>query len=132
MADPTDDVFRVLADPTRRRILDLLAEHGTLSVGQLAAQFPDLVVSGISKHLMALRSAGLVTATRRGRHRLYRIDAEGLSRALAPWVAKYEAYWSGSLEALRSLAESPDPSVADTSASKAGNAGARSSGASPV
>ncbi len=101
-----DDAFRVLADPTRRRILDLLAEHGVRSVGQLAAEFPELVASGISKHLMALRAAGLVTATREGRSRLYRIDPAGFAHAFAPWVAKYEAYWASSLETLRTLAES--------------------------
>jgi DNA-binding transcriptional ArsR family regulator len=107
--DADDDVFRVLADPTRRRILDLLAEHEVRSVSQLAAEFPDLVSSGISKHLMALRAAGLVTATREGRNQLYRIDAGGFARALGPWLAKYELYWSGSLEALRDLAESSEP-----------------------
>lgn len=107
MPESGEDVFRVLADPTRRRILDLLAEHGVRSVSELAAEFPDLVASGISKHLMALRAAGLVTATRRGRNQLYRIDADGFTRALGPWLARYEAYWSGSLEALRALAESP-------------------------
>jgi DNA-binding transcriptional ArsR family regulator len=107
--DAGEDVFRVLADPTRRRILDLLAEHGVRSVSQLAAAFPDLVTSGISKHLMAMRAAGLVTATREGRHQLYRIDADGFARALGPWLTKYEAYWSGSLEKLRTLAESSDP-----------------------
>lgn len=109
VVDPGDDVFRVLADPTRRRILDILAERGVRSVGQLASEFPDLVTSGISKHLMALRSAGLVTATRQGRRQLYRIDPNGFSRALGPWVAKYEAFWSGSLDALRALAEAPQP-----------------------
>jgi DNA-binding transcriptional ArsR family regulator len=104
-----EDVFGVLADPTRRRILDLLVEHEVLSVSQLAAEFPDLVASGISKHLMALRAAGLVTAAREGRNQLYRIDAGGFARALGPWLAKYEAYWSGSLEALRILAETPEP-----------------------
>jgi DNA-binding transcriptional ArsR family regulator len=108
VTDAGEDVFGVLADPTRRRILDLLAEHQVRSVSQLAAEFPDLVASGISKHLMALRAAGLVTATRQGRNRLYRIDADGFARALGPWVAKYEAYWSGSLEALRALAESSE------------------------
>lgn len=108
MPSRSDELFRVLADPTRRRILDLLAERGTASVGQLAAEFPDLVASGISKHLMALRAAGLVTATRQGRNRLYRIDAEAFARALAPWLAKYEAYWSAALGRLRDLAESPD------------------------
>ncbi len=100
-----EDVFGVLADPTRRRILDLLAERGTLTVGELAAEFPDLVASGISKHLMGLRAAGLVSATEQGRQRLYRIDADALSDALAPWLARYEPYWSAALERLRDLAE---------------------------
>ncbi len=105
MPSTSDDLFRALSDPTRRRILDLLAERGTLTVSQLAAEFPDLVVSGISKHLMGLRAAGLVTATRHGRQRLYRIDADALTAALAPWLAKYERYWSAALERLRDLAE---------------------------
>lgn len=98
----------MLADPTRRRILDLLAERGTLSVSELAAEFPDLVTSGISKHLMALRATGLVIATREGRNRFYHIDADRFARALAPWLARYEAYWSASLDTLRDLAESTD------------------------
>lgn len=110
MAPSTNDLFRALADPTRRRILDLLAEHGTLTVSQLAAEFPDLVASGISKHLMGLRAEGLVTATRQGRQRLYRIDADALAAVLAPWLAKYEPYWSTALERLRDLAEGRDPS----------------------
>ena len=105
----SDDLFRALADPTRRRILDLLAERGTLTVGQLAAEFPDLVSSGISKHLMGLRAAGLVTATRQGRQRLYRIDAAAMAAALAPWLAKYEPYWSAALGRLRDLAEGREP-----------------------
>lgn len=105
----TDDLFKGLADPTRRRILDLLAEHGTLTVGELAAEFPDLVASGISKHLMVLRAAGLVTATRRGRQQIYSINAEVLADALAPWLAKYEPYWSDALERLRDAAEGEDP-----------------------
>jgi DNA-binding transcriptional ArsR family regulator len=108
VSDRSDELFRVLSDPTRRRILDLLAERGTLSVSQLAAEFPDLVTSGISKHLMALRAAQLVIATRRGRNQLYHVDADGFSQALGPWLAKYEAYWSISLNRLRDLAESPD------------------------
>jgi DNA-binding transcriptional ArsR family regulator len=107
-ADSSDELFRVLADPTRRRILDLLADHGTQTVGELAAQFPGLVASGISKHLMALRATGLVTAARQGRNQLYAIDAEAMSRALAPWLARYEAYWTGALARLRDVATNPD------------------------
>ena len=109
MPSSGDNLFRALADPTRRRILDLLAEHGTLTVGEIVAAFPDLVASGISKHLMFLRAAGLVTAARRGRQRLYRIDAGGLSDVLAPWLAKYEPYWSDALERLRAVAEARPP-----------------------
>lgn len=98
-------LFRILADPTRRRILDLLAERGPLTVGEVAAEFPALVTSGISKHLMALRAAGLVSATRRGRHQVYHINAGTLGDVMAAWLAKYEPYWSGALQRLRDLAE---------------------------
>jgi DNA-binding transcriptional ArsR family regulator len=100
----TDDLFRALADPTRRRILDLLAERGRATVGELAGQFPGLVASGISKHLMALRAARLVTASRQGRHQIYAIDADVLTRALRPWLARYEAYWAGALSRLSDAA----------------------------
>jgi DNA-binding transcriptional ArsR family regulator len=70
----SDTLFRTLADPTRWRILDLLAERGPMNVGQLASAFPDLVVSGISKHVMGLRAAGLVSADRHGRQQIYRLE----------------------------------------------------------
>jgi len=76
-----------------------------MTVGELAAQFPNLVVSGISKHLMGLRQAGLVSATPQGRRQLYRLNAESFAAALAPWLAKYESYWSAALDQLRRLAE---------------------------
>jgi DNA-binding transcriptional ArsR family regulator len=109
MPDHSDTLFWILGDSTRRRILDLLAERGPLTVGQLAAEFPDLVASGISKHLMSLRAAGLVSATRRGREQIYQLEADVLAAGLAPWVAKYERYWSSALERLRDLAERREP-----------------------
>ncbi len=105
MSGDSDALFRILADPTRRLILDLLAERGPLTVGQLAAEFPDLVTSGISKHLMSLRAAGLVSATRRGRQQIYHLESDAFAAALSPWIAKYERYWSAALERLRALAE---------------------------
>jgi len=104
-ADPTDVLFKVLADPTRRHILDLLAERGPLNVTQLAAEFPDLVTSGISKHLMGLRSAGLVRASRDGRKQIYCLDGGAITEAIAPWLMKYDRFWSEALERLRELAE---------------------------
>ena len=85
-------------------MLDLLQERGSLTVGELAAAFPDLVASGISKHLMTLRAAGLVVAQKEGRHQRYRIDEPGLAAAFGPWVARYEAHWTAALEALRDAA----------------------------
>ena len=105
MSGDSDALFRILADPTRRLILDLLAERGPLTVGQLAAEFPDLVTSGISKHLMSLRAAGLVCATRQGRQQIYHLESDAFAAALSPWIAKYERYWSSALERLRALAE---------------------------
>ena len=103
--DPTDALFKILADPTRRRILDLLAERGALNVTELADEFPDLVSSGISKHLMGLRSSGLVHARRDGRQQIYVLDRAQFARRLAPWLKKYDRFWGGALERLRDLAE---------------------------
>jgi DNA-binding transcriptional ArsR family regulator len=109
MPGDSDTLFRILGNATRRRILDLLAERGPLTVGQLAGEFPDLVASGISKHLMSLRAAGLVSATRRGREQNYQLEPDALAAGLAPWIAKYERYWSGALERLRDLAQRYEP-----------------------
>ena len=105
----SDRLFRALAAPTRRRILDLLAEHGQLTVGEIATAFPELVASGISKHLMELRAAGLVYASRHGRQQIYRIDGPAFADALVPWLALYEPYWTNALERLRDLAEGARP-----------------------
>lgn len=104
--DATGTLFRMLADPTRRRILDLLSEHGELTVGELAAHFPELVPSGISKHLMALRAANLVTAAKVGRTQHYRLDAAAFSAALAPWLARHEPHLVAALGRLATLVTS--------------------------
>src|SRR5215475_2653015 len=105
MSSSSDRLFWILADPTRRLILDLLAERGPLSVGQLASEFPGLVASGISKHLMSLRAGGVVSATRRGRQQIYQLEPDVLAAGLTPWIAKYERYWTPVLERLGELAE---------------------------
>ena len=101
----TDALFRILADPTRRRILDLLAERGPLNVSDLATEFPDLVTSGISKHLMGLRAAGLVHANREGRQQIYALEVGAMRDTLTPWLKKYDRFWNQALERLRDLAE---------------------------
>lgn len=101
-------VFEVLAEPHRRRILDLLRDRerpvGEL-VDMLRASQP-----AVSKHLRVLRDAGLVEARVDAQRRLYRVRAEPL-RQLDDWLAPYRAMWASRLDALEShLAEmDPDP-----------------------
>ncbi|HET7657748.1 MAG TPA: metalloregulator ArsR/SmtB family transcription factor, partial [Bacillales bacterium] len=100
------DLFHALGDNTRRTIMDLLAEHEELTVKQLSEHFPDLVRSGISKHLMQLRKYNLVYSTKHGREQLYKINPEAVRQVLKPWVEKYEKYWDESLSRLKKAAES--------------------------
>jgi DNA-binding transcriptional ArsR family regulator len=78
-----DRVYRAISDPTRRRILDLLA-HGEQSVGWLVARFP-FSQPAVSQHLRVLREAGLVRVRRQGRLRLYSIDPRPL-RVVHGWT----------------------------------------------
>ena len=89
--------FEVLAEPTRRRILDLLREEErpvNVLVGRL-----DLSQPGVSKHLKVLREAGLVEVRQDAQRRLYRVRAEPLAEIEA-WLAPYRRLWAGTLDAL--------------------------------
>ena len=97
--------FDVLAEPTRRRILDLLSQ-GELPVGDLVATL-DISQPGVSKHLRVLREAGLVEARTDAQRRIYRVRPEPLAEVDA-WLAPYRAHWSARLDALeRHLEENP-------------------------
>ncbi len=90
-------IFEALADENRRRILDLLAD-GERPVGDLV----DLVAlsqPSVSRHLKALRGAGLVESRALGQRRLYRVVPEPL-RAVDHWLAPYRRQWAGPLNAL--------------------------------
>lgn len=91
------DAFAVLAEPTRRRILDLLRREeqsvGAL-VGALAVSQPTL-----SKHLKVLRESGFVSCRTAAQQRIYRIEP-GPLRALDEWLAPYRLLWSTHLDAL--------------------------------
>jgi DNA-binding transcriptional ArsR family regulator len=97
-----DQVFRAIADPTRREILSLL-RGGQRSVGELAGNFRTSRPA-ISKHLRLLRSAGLVTTHRRGTSSLCGLNAKPL-RAVNDWLQDYQAFWSESLRQLKSYVE---------------------------
>jgi DNA-binding transcriptional ArsR family regulator len=91
------EVFRAVADPTRRALLDLLADRER-SVADLAEPF-DMSLPAISQHLKVLREAGLVARRREGRRRLYRLEPRPL-RAVSEWVEHYERFWRGRLASL--------------------------------
>jgi DNA-binding transcriptional ArsR family regulator len=98
----TEATFQVLADPTRRAVLDLLRK-GTQPAGEIARAFP-VSRPAISKHLRLLRRAHLVQERREGRHRLYQLNAEPL-KAVNAWVEQYRAFWQTSLTNLKSFVE---------------------------
>lgn len=95
---PTDlAVLEVIAEPTRRRILDAVRE-GERSVNELVAEV-GMHQPGVSRHLKVLREAGLVEVRRDAQRRLYRLRAEPL-RELDAWLEPYRAEWAGKLDAL--------------------------------
>jgi DNA-binding transcriptional ArsR family regulator len=98
------DAFAAAAEPTRRRILQLLARRPQI-VTDLASQF-DVTRSAISQHLGVLADAGLVSAEQHGRQRLYRVELDGVRRL----QREIESFWTAELDQLaadaRRLADS--------------------------
>jgi len=90
-------VFAALADPTRRRLLELLAT-GERSAGELAAEF-DISRPGVSRHLRVLREAGLVEVRQEAQRRIYSLRPEALIE-VDEWLADYRALWQSRLDAL--------------------------------
>lgn len=92
-----DAAFTLLADPGRRRILDLL-RTGERSVGELCAALP-ISQPGVSKQLRLLREAGLASARVDAQRRLYRLEPEPL-RDLDRWLEPYRGFWTDRMDAL--------------------------------
>ncbi|HYM40806.1 MAG TPA: metalloregulator ArsR/SmtB family transcription factor [Thermoplasmata archaeon] len=92
------DVFDAVAHPVRRKVLDLLA-LGPRNAGEIAARFPRLTQPGVSRHLKVLRDAHVVDVTIHAQERIYALNAKGLAD-LYEWVAKYQAMWPETLDAL--------------------------------
>ena len=98
-------VFHAIADPTRRAILDRLREGGQ-AVNEIAGCF-EVSRPAISKHLRVLHEANLVTETRRGRNRIYKLNAEPL-RDLEKWLDHYRRFWALNLLSLKNHVESKE------------------------
>jgi DNA-binding transcriptional ArsR family regulator len=89
--------FSALADPTRQRIVEMLA-GGALCAGDIAGRF-DLSPPAISQHLKTLRTAGLVKVRAEAQKRIYELDPKGVAE-LSDWVAHIRAFWTPRLDAL--------------------------------
>jgi DNA-binding transcriptional ArsR family regulator len=95
--DQLGRTFAALADPTRRAILDRLAE-GDATVNELADPFP-ISVQGVSKHLKVLERAGLITRGRTAQLRPSRLRGAALKDA-AEWLDRYRRFWAESFDRL--------------------------------
>lgn len=94
--------FELLADPTRRRVLDELLQ-GETSVGELVERL-GMNQPAVSKQLRSLREAGLATVRVDKQRRFYRLRAEGL-REIDEWLAPYRAFWEDRLDAMERTLE---------------------------
>jgi DNA-binding transcriptional ArsR family regulator len=100
-----NDIFRALADPTRRAIFDKLA-RGAMNASALREGM-DISQPAVSQHLSVLRNAKLIREERQGRFVNYEVDPEGVA-LIAGWLAKYRAYWPARIDALKALLKDMD------------------------
>lgn len=103
-AATTTDVFNAIAEPRRREIISVLGGGGRAhAVGELVKTLR-LSQPAVSKHLGVLRKVGIVSVSRHGRRRLYRLNAEEL-KPVHDWVKTYERFWSHQLARIKDRAE---------------------------
>jgi ArsR family transcriptional regulator, cadmium/lead-responsive transcriptional repressor len=99
-----DELWAAVADPSRRRVLDVIVARGEVTPTALAGELP-FTRQAVAKHLAVLDRAGLVEGHRHGREIRYVVRPEGLNAA-AQVLARAAARWDGRLEAIKRLAES--------------------------
>ena len=115
-ADALDQVFFALADPTRRAILERLAQEGEVMVTVLAEPF-EISLPAVSKHLRVLERAGLLAQEKDGRIRRCQLVTEPLQAADA-WIGHYRRFWEAQFDALADYlakaADSRQPTAQDS------------------
>jgi DNA-binding transcriptional ArsR family regulator len=102
-AEPDDDLWSAIADPSRRRVLDLLVRDGEASASRLAGLVP-FSRQAVSKHLVVLEQAGLVSHRKQGKEVLYQVDAARLDQATRA-LTDVARQWDRRLGAIKRLAE---------------------------
>ena len=99
------EIFRALADPTRRAVFERVAVR-EMSVSELKGHFA-VSQPAISQHLAALKGAGLVSERREGRFAYYRADPKGMTPLLS-WIERYRAFWPERIEKLKDVLKGLD------------------------
>jgi DNA-binding transcriptional ArsR family regulator len=98
-----DELWSAIADPSRQRVLDLLVSHADVSASWLAGRVP-FSRQAVSKHLVVLERAGLVSRRKQGREVLYQVDDDRLDQATKA-MADLAARWDRRLSTIKKLAE---------------------------
>ncbi len=97
------DQFVALADPTRRQIIEMLADRGELSASDISGSFA-MSAPAISQHLKALRDTNLVTMEKRGQQRIYRLNPDAMLE-LEVWIHRLKQRWNERFAALDAVLE---------------------------
>lgn len=104
MPNPLDPIWKALADPTRRSILDFL-RNGPATTTEVVESFPNLTRFAVMKHMEVLRATGLIRTRRDGRRRVNSLNAVPIRRIYERWVSKYEDFWAAELTGLKASLE---------------------------
>ncbi len=102
-AATTTDVFNAIAEPRRREIIDALVDGNEHAVGEVV-EILRMPQPAVSKHLGVLRKVGIVSVTKRGQLRLYRLEPRQL-KPVHDWLTKYERFWVHHFDRIRERAE---------------------------
>jgi DNA-binding transcriptional ArsR family regulator len=113
--EPDDQLWSAIADPSRRRVLDLLVPGGEASASSLADQVP-FSRQAVSKHLVVLEEVGLISRRKQGREVLYRVEAARLDQATRAMV-ELASRWDRRLDAIKRLAEAAHAETKTTATS---------------
>jgi uncharacterized protein YndB with AHSA1/START domain len=105
MVPAVDEVFKALADPTRRGLLDELHSEDGQTLGALQAHVPTMTRFGVMKHLNVLEQAGLVVSKRRGREKLHFLNPVPIRLIHDRWVSRYTEPWAATLTGLKRAIE---------------------------
>ena len=98
-----EDVFTAIAEPRRREVIAVLSDGREHAVNDIVLRM-EMAQPAVSKHLGALRKAGVVTVVKRGQHRMYRLNAHGL-KPVHDWVKVFERYWTHQVDQIKQRAE---------------------------